>query len=103
MSKKKEIGKTIEGKSITEVGWKNYAHIEGSGETVDNLHSLESMKNEKENSSHIKRTDIAKLLDINKDTLYKLDAKIKKDNCQKSLKKLDDYIDLYLLRKYLKF
>ena len=86
---------------------KNFIELDKSSfidmEALDNLVSLKKIKQEKESSQNIKRTDIAKLLSIDKDTLYKLDRKIKKENCQKSKKKLDNYIDLYLFRKYLGF
>lgn len=70
---------------------------------VDKLKSLELLEEERrsEKEKKISRVKIAKLLEMDKDTLYKLDKKIKDTNCQKSQKKLDNYIDLYLYRKYL--
>lgn len=70
---------------------------------VDKLKSLELLEAERdsEKEKKISRVKIAELLDMDKDTLYKLDKKIKDSNCPKSQKKLDNYIDLYLYRKYL--
>lgn len=69
---------------------------------VDKLESLRRLEKEKRNPNKIKRTDIAKLLGIDKNTLYKLNAEIKNNEAhQKAKDKLNNYIDLYLYKKYL--